>query len=130
MPILPALYSFRMNPVAQKPRARTVPDLLAVIALILLPFAVYFQVSTGQATFAGFDHTGINQPLKQDAFDTIRGGHLPLWEPRLDRGLPLLAEGEDGIFYPLNWFFLIPLDFLTVYNLVLLLLLGVAGVFF
>ena len=105
-------------------------DWSAVIILLVLPFVVYLPVTTGNATFAGFDHTGINQPLKEAAFTTMRSGHLPLWEHRLDRGLPLLAEGEAGIFYPLNLLFLIPADFLTVYNLVLLLLLSTAGLLF
>jgi hypothetical protein len=113
--------------VALKSRYR---DLAAVLTLLLLPFIVYSSLVTGTATFAGYDHSGINQPLKQQVFDGIRGGRLPFWEPRLDRGLPLFAEGEAGIYYPVNWLFLIPVDFLALYNIVLLLLLGFAGVFF
>jgi hypothetical protein len=105
-------------------------DLFAILVLFALPVIVYFQVAIGSATFAGFDHTGINQPLKQDAFAAIRAGHLPLWEPKIDRGLPLFAEGEAGVFYPVDSLFLLPGDFLTVYNWVLLILLGLAGAFF
>ena len=121
-----------LSPGLRHPTARSIRrhDLLAVVALLALPYLVYFPLAAGVATFAGYDHSGINQPLKQQAFASIREGHLPLWEPRLDRGLPLLAEGEAGVFYPVNWLFLIPIDFLTLYNAVLLLLIGLAGVFF
>ncbi len=111
-------------------RKARIADWAAILILLALPCIVYLPVTTGFATFAGFDHTGINQPLKKVAFESIRSGDLPLWEPRLDRGLPLYAEGEAGIFYPLNILFLIPGDFLTVYNIVLLLLLGAGGLLF
>ncbi len=105
-------------------------DWIALVILFLLPFIVYFPVTAGQATFAGFDHTGINQPLKQTTYETMRGFNFPHWEPRLDRGLPIFAEGEAGIFYPLNILFFIPGDFLTVYNTVLLLCIVLGGVLF
>ncbi len=111
------------------PKCRT-HDWTAIILLFMLPFIVYFPVATGQATFAGFDHTGINQPLKEYAYDNLRSGDLPLWENRLDRGLPVFAEGEVGIFYPLNVLFLLPGDFLTIYNIVMLLVLSTAGLLF
>ena len=107
-----------------------ITEWLAIAILLILPFLVYFPVSSGFATFAGYDHTGINQPLKQEAFETLRSGDLPLWEHRLDRGIPLFAEGEAGIFYPLNVLFLIPGDFLTIYNIVLLLLISAGGLLF
>lgn len=103
---------------------------LALLVLLVLPFVVYFPVTTGDATFAGYDHTAINQPLKQTAFESARSGHLPLWEHRLDRGVPLFAEGEAGVFYPVNLLFLIPGDFLDIYNIVVLVLIGVAGLTF
>jgi len=105
-------------------------DWLALGLLLLLPFIVYLPVTTGFATFAGFDHTGINQPLKELAYNSLRGGDLPVWEHRLDRGLPLFAEGEAGIFYPLNLLFFLPGDFLTIYNVVILLTLSTAGLLF
>jgi len=111
-------------------KRRRITEIVAIVALILLPFIAYWPVTTGFATFAGFDHTGINQPLKQEAFESIRSGELPLWDYRLDRGLPFFAEGEAGIFYPLNWMFLIPGDFLAIYNLVLLLCLVTGALLF
>ncbi|HDS30179.1 MAG TPA: hypothetical protein ENN67_03960, partial [Firmicutes bacterium] len=105
-------------------------DWAAILILLALPFIAYFPITTGNATFAGYDHTGINQPLKLVAFESLRLGNLPLWESRLDRGLPLFAEGEAGIFYPLNLLYLIPGDFLTIYNIVLLLLISASGLLF
>ncbi len=118
------------SPVKSNPFTGRIAEWTAVVILVLLPLIVYLPVTSGYATFAGFDHTGINQPLKQDAFQSMRSGDLPLWEHRLDRGLPLFAEGEAGVFYPLNIFFLIPGDFLAIYNFVILLCLSTAGLLF
>jgi len=105
-------------------------EIFALALMIVLPFVVYLPVTTGYATFAGFDHTGINQPLKMVAFESLRNGDMPLWEHAIDRGMPLFAEGEAGLFYPLNLLFLLPGDFLTIYNIVVLLCLSIAGVLF
>ena len=33
----------------------------------------------------------------------MQAGRLPLWNPYLFAGAPLLANSQAGIFYPLNW---------------------------
>jgi hypothetical protein len=39
------------------------------------------------------------------AWETLRSGHLPLWNPQVGMGAPLLANYQVGLFYPLNWFY-------------------------
>lgn len=42
-------------------------------------------------------------PYWQAAADALRDGRLPLWNPHLFMGAPLLANSQMGFFYPLNW---------------------------
>ena len=41
-------------------------------------------------------------PWHQYALEILRGGHLPLWNPLLGTGAPLLANYQSGILYPPN----------------------------
>jgi Bacterial membrane protein YfhO len=41
------------------------------------------------------------------AWETMRAGHLPLWNPQVGMGAPLLANYQVGLFYPPNWFYFI-----------------------
>lgn len=42
-------------------------------------------------------------PWREFAFDAIRQGHLPLWNPLLGMGAPLIANYQSALFYPVNW---------------------------
>ena len=101
---------------------------LPIFIFIVLPLLCFWPITTGQATFAGFDHSGINQPFKEFAFGQLSRGNWPAWCPYLDCGTPFIAEGEAGIFFPLNWLLLLPGDFLYKYNLVILLSIALAGI--
>ncbi len=46
-------------------------------------------------------------PWRKFAFDMIRTGQLPLWNPYLGNGTPLIANYQSAIFYPPNWLSLI-----------------------
>ncbi len=37
------------------------------------------------------------------AWEALRGGHLPLWNPLLGAGAPLAANAQSALFYPPNW---------------------------
>ena len=57
----------------------------------------------------------------------LADGHLPLWNPYVFSGIPLLGDGQTAMFYPPNWlFFLLPAE--TALNLVVLLQFSIAGV--
>ena len=57
----------------------------------------------------------------------LAAGHLPLWNPYVFSGIPLLGDGQTAMFYPPNWlFFLLPGE--TALNLVVLLQFSIAGV--
>jgi len=42
-------------------------------------------------------------PWRTAAFDLIRQGRLPLWNPLLGMGAPLLANYQSALLYPPNW---------------------------
>ncbi|MDO5295659.1 MAG: YfhO family protein [bacterium] len=48
----------------------------------------------------GSDLLELNIPRRILAAEAVRDGELPLWEPKLGNGLPLLAEGQAALFYP------------------------------
>ena len=41
-------------------------------------------------------------PWRQFALNSIRQGHLPLWNPMLGMGAPLLANYQSALLYPPN----------------------------
>src|SRR6185436_5718233 len=51
-------------------------------------------------------------PWRKFALDVIHSGHLPLWNPYLGNGAPLIANHQSALFYPPNWISLgLPLDY-------------------
>lgn len=42
-------------------------------------------------------------PYWQAASEALRNGRIPLWNPHLFMGAPMLANSQVGFFYPLNW---------------------------
>jgi hypothetical protein len=67
-------------------------------------------------------------PMRVYAAEVVSRGHLPLWNPLIFSGFPLLADIEVGIFYPPNWLFLI-LPAPLAMNLVVLSSYLLAGLF-
>ncbi|MBN2555402.1 MAG: YfhO family protein [Anaerolineales bacterium] len=45
-------------------------------------------------------------PWRELAFDILRGGHIPFWNPYSGMGAPLLANYQTAVFYPPNWLFI------------------------
>lgn len=77
------------------------------------------------------DNLYMNFPLKLLAFDLIKQGTLPLWNPYVFSGYPLLASMQAGIFYPPNWLFLIlPPAIAFNINLLIPYFMGSLGMFF
>jgi|GEM_PF-212687 len=51
-------------------------------------------------------------PWRKFALDILYAGHLPLWNPYLGNGAPLIANHQSALFYPPNWIsLLLPLDY-------------------
>jgi len=74
------------------------------VVIVLAPLILLSPVIlSGKALFWG---TPILQfvPWRYLAWESIRAGQLPLWNPYVGMGAPLLANYQSAIFYPLNWF--------------------------
>lgn len=48
-------------------------------------------------------------PIKFSVAESLKAGHLPLWEPHMATGFPILAEFQSAVFYPPSViFYLVP----------------------
>ena len=80
-------------------------DTAAIIALLALPVLVYgVPALLGHPVLPGDDLTQ-NFPLRVLAGHEIRSGHLPLYNPYIWSGAPLLAGWNAGAAYPFTFLF-------------------------
>jgi hypothetical protein len=89
------------------PRAFRYPrgDVLAVAVLVALPVLVFgLPALAGHPVYPGDDLTQ-NFPLRVLAGRQIRGGQLPLYDPYIWSGAPLLGGWNAGAAYPLTLLF-------------------------
>jgi hypothetical protein len=78
---------------------------LPYLPLWLAPFVLMAPVwLAGKAMFWGTPSLQF-MPWWYWAWETLRSGHLPLWNPQIGMGAPLLANYQAGLFYPPNWFY-------------------------
>ncbi len=86
----------------QKNRQAWIPAAVLGAAVAVL----FYRLLLGQVIFWG---TPLLQfiPWRSFAFDLIRSGQSPLWNPYAGFGAPLLANYQAGLFYPPNWLYLI-----------------------
>ena len=83
-----------------KPALKTI---LAALVLILLTLLFFWQILLTNLILVGVDSLLYFYPYKAYAAEALRQGRLPLWNPHLFMGAPLLANSQVGLFYPLNW---------------------------
>jgi len=82
-------------------------DLAAVALLTVLPVLVFgVPALLGHPVLPG-DDLSQNFPLRVLSGQQIRAGHLPLFDPYLWSGAPLLASWNAAAAYPLTWLFAI-----------------------
>ncbi len=80
-------------------RLRNLPTWLLVILVALILFGRLFA---GEALFWGLPATQF-VPWRAFACDELAAGRLPLWNPYVGAGAPLLANYQTAFFYPPNW---------------------------
>ena len=76
----------------------------ALFFILVLGVFFYPAVLQNKLIYSG-DLTGsdlleLNIPRRVLTSNAVRDGEIPLWEPKLGCGLPLLAEGQSAPFYP------------------------------
>jgi hypothetical protein len=82
-------------------------DHLAAIAITLLPLVYFLPALCHGLVLAPDDGILQNVPFRVTAAHIVRSGQLPLWDPYIFGGMPLLGAAQGGILFPLNWFYLV-----------------------
>lgn len=101
-------------------------DATAVALLIVLPVLVYgVPALLGHAVLPGDDLTQ-NFPLRVLAGHELRSGHLPLYNPYIWSGAPLLAGWNAGAAYPFTFLFAV-LPAVAAWTLNMILTWAIAG---
>ena len=99
----------------------------AALLVGIAPFIYFFPAARGQLVLCPDDGWLTNLPLRMTVAREILGAHLPLWNPYIFSGFPLLGAAQAGILLPLNWGFLI-LSAPVAMNLAVLSTYALAGV--
>ncbi len=78
---------------------------LSLTLILLLPLILYWPFVFGGKTI--YWGTPLLQfwPWRTFAAEELRAGRLPLWNPYAGNGVPLLADHQSAILYPLNLIF-------------------------
>lgn len=82
-------------------------DAVAVAFLFFLPQAFFFRETLGRLTLGDRDAVFWFFPIYKFVAEQLRQGRLPLLNPFMYCGTPVLAEWQAGVFDPLNWIYLI-----------------------
>ncbi len=81
------------------------PQLLIGLTLLLLPFLYFFPALFGKVTLAPGDGWTQIFGIRILIGRMIAAGELPLWNPYIFAGMPLLASIQPGALYPPTWLF-------------------------
>ncbi len=84
-------------------------DLAVLLLFLLLPLLAFADLVWAPNTLYRGDLTWIHYPLRLFAAEQWLSGRVPLWNPYVLSGAPLLAEAEIGVLQPLNAVFLLPI---------------------
>ncbi|HEX8557448.1 MAG TPA: YfhO family protein [Pyrinomonadaceae bacterium] len=89
-----------------RPRVALGRDRVAALAVSLAPVLYFLPAIAAGSVLCPDDGTIFNTPLRVAAAGVTLGGSLPLWNPYIFSGMPLLATAQGGLLFPLNWFYL------------------------
>lgn len=104
------------------------PIFLFILIVIFLSPYLFSQNIPYVGDFTGSDLTELNLPFRYLSSLALKNGEIPHLTGLLANGLPILAEGQAGVFYPLNFLYIF-LPFFLAVNLALLLNFFLAGFF-
>ncbi len=77
----------------------------ALVVLVLVPMLLDLPFSLAGHPLAQGDNLTQNYPLRVLTGEILRGGHLPVWDPLIWSGTPLLAGWNAGSMFPATWLF-------------------------
>lgn len=78
-----------------------------IVILFILDMAFFWPCWLLKLPIMQGDNLHQNYPLKLLAFDLIKQGIFPFWNPYTFSGRPLFASIQQGILFPVNWTMLI-----------------------
>ncbi len=87
--------------------------ILLLVVLFLSPYLFSWKIPYS-GDFTGSDFTELNLPLRFVSASSIKSGEFFLLTDLLAHGFPILAEGQAGVFYPLNLLYIFLPFFLAV----------------
>ena len=79
---------------------------MAALCVTLAPALYFLPALLAGIVLCPDDGTIFNTPLRVAAANVMLGGSLPLWNPYIFGGMPLLASAQGGLLFPPNWFYL------------------------
>lgn len=82
---------------------RLTADLLCLAALAAAVVLFFADAVLRGGVFFVQDAMVQNVPFRHFFHRALAAGRLPLWEPLINCGFPLFAEGQVGALYPPNW---------------------------
>jgi len=106
-------------------------DLPAIVFLIIVPLAYFWQITLGQGVWFGNDIARTYYPLGVELSRALNEGRLPLWTLGMYGGFPILADAQIGALYPVNMLlfrFLSP-QFALAYSMLLHFAWGAVGMY-
>lgn len=81
------------------------PQFVVALTLFLLPLLYFFPAVLGKVTLAPGDGWTQILGIRVLIGQMLANGDLPLWNPYIFAGMPLLASIQPGALYPPTWLF-------------------------
>lgn len=81
----------------------SIADAAALVALAVLTLVFFWKIALTNRVLAGLDVFAYFYAYRDFASEALRAGRLPLWNPYLFMGAPLLANSQVAVLYPLHW---------------------------
>lgn len=78
-------------------------DWAALATLAALTLAFFYKIALTNRVLVGLDVYSYFYPYRDYVSEALRAGRLPLWNPYLFMGAPLLANSQAAVLYPPNW---------------------------
>lgn len=105
------------------------PPLWTLALYLVLPFLAFPEIIFGGQTLYRTDITWIHYPGHIFMAAEWLAGRVPLWDPYRQGGVPMLAEPQIGVLYPLRALFLSSLSPSLELSLFIMLHLSLAALF-
>ena len=84
------------------PRLRIKTGNLAALAVTVAPIIYFLPAILKGDVLCPDDGIIFNTPLRVATAQIVRSGNLPLWNPYIFSGMPLLASAQGGLLFPPN----------------------------